>query len=143
MRIRHAWLVLVAVVLLASPAVHADNHWIDARAAASASAGSELGGIQLTITKTLGREGVPRVWNLVGDFNYQWGAHDLKQSAWFGGVRRNIMHHRFQYGVPFVQGLVGRARDHDNPPKSGRYWMAVTGLGVDLVNDRFKNGHYK
>jgi hypothetical protein len=136
MRVRHAWLVPMVVVLFSPAATYADNHWGDISAAASASAGSALGGVKFAFTKTLD-EAPPRVWNFVGDANVQWGAKSLTQWSGFAGIRFNIERQAYPRKVPFVQALVGWAGDHDNPKKTGAHGMFVTGVGCDFLTDRY------
>lgn len=140
MRIRHAW--LVVMVLLAPAGARADNHWGDVRAAASYSAGSSLVGIQLTGTKTLGKE-PPRLSDIVLDLNYQHGDH-VNQWAVFGGFRRTLVHEPYLNTQPFIQVLAGAAQDHHSPRIKNWDAMLATGLGIEFLRDKKKkDGTYK
>ncbi len=133
MRLRHACLVMLAVVLLAPPGAHADNHWGDIRAGASYSAGSSLGGFQLTGTKTLGKY-APLLSDIVVDANVQWGK-DLTQWSFFGGFRRTLVSAKCQPTEPFIQVLIGGAQDHQTPKRRNWDAMLVTGVGIEFLND--------
>jgi len=133
---------MVVIVLLAPAGAHADNHWGDIRAAASASAGSTLYGVQLTGTKTLGKD-APKMSDIVVDLNFQHG-DGVDQWAVFGGFRRTLIHKANMQTEPFIQVLVGAAQDHHSPRRKNWDAMMATGLGIELLNNRKKkDGTYK